>query len=52
MSGPGVGDDGVLVVTIVVDDGGHGLPAVLNVVEVAPHVAAVDDGGVVGLQRR
>ena len=51
MSRPGVGDDDVLVVAVVVDDGGHGLPRVLDVVEVAPQVARADDRGVVGLQR-
>ena len=50
MSRPGVSDDGVLVVSVVVDDGGHGLPRVLDVVKVAPDVARVDDRGVVGLE--
>ena len=51
MAGPGVGDDGVLVVSVVVDDARHGLPAVLDVVEVAPNVAGADDRLVVWLQR-
>ena len=51
MSRACVGDDDVLVVAVVVDDGGHGLPRVLDVVEVAPQVAGADDRGVVGLER-
>ena len=50
MSGSSVGNDLVLVVSVVVDDAGHRLPAVLDVVEVAPDVASVDDGRVVGLE--
>ena len=51
MSGSRVGDDGVLVVSVVVDDGGDRLPAVLDVVKVAPDVAAVDDGRVIRLEK-
>ena len=50
MSRSCVGDDRVLVVAVVVDDGCDRLPAVLDVVKVPPHVAAVDDRSVVGLQ--
>ena len=39
MPWPGVGDDGVLVISVVVYDAGNGLPAVLDVVKVAPNVA-------------
>ena len=52
MSGSSVGNDLVLVVSVVVDDAGHRLPAVLDVVEVAPDVASVDDGRVVGLEKK
>ena len=51
MAGPGVGDDGVLVISVVVDDARHGLPAVLDVVEVTPNVAGADDRLVVWLQQ-
>ena len=51
MAGPGVGDDGVLVISVVVDDARHGLPAVLDVVEVAPNVTGADDRLVVWLQQ-
>ena len=51
VAGSGIGDDGVLVVAVVVDDGGHALPAVLDVVKVPPHVAAVDYRRVVGLEK-
>ena len=51
MAGSGVGDDGVLVVSVVVDDARHGLPAVLDVVEVAPNVTGADDRLVVWLQQ-
>lgn len=49
MSGSRVGDDDVLVVAVVVDDALDAGPGVLDVVEVAPQVAAVDDGAEVGL---
>lgn len=51
MSGASVGDYGVLVVAVVVNDGGHGRPRVLDVVKVAPQVARLDDGRVVRLRR-
>ena len=50
MSGSSVGNDLVLVVSVVVDDAGHRLPAVLDVIKVSPDVASVDDGRVVGLE--
>jgi hypothetical protein len=52
VSRSGVGDDLVLVVAVVVDDAGHRLPAVLDVVEVSPDVARVDDRGVVRLETK
>ena len=52
MPRPGVGNDGVLVVSVVVDDARHRLPAVLDVVKVAPNVAGADDRLVVGLQQK
>ena len=51
MAGPCVGDDGILVISVVVDDARHGLPAVLDVVEVAPNVAGADDRLVVWLEQ-
>ena len=47
----GVGNDGVLVVAVVVDDAGHRLPTVLDVVKVPPDVAGANDGRVIGLLR-
>ncbi len=47
-----VGDDDVLVVSVVVDDGGHGAPRVLDVVEIAPDVARRRDGCVIRLQQQ
>jgi hypothetical protein len=41
-----------LVVSVVVDDAGHRLPAVLDVVKVPPDVAGRNDGRVVGLKQR
>ncbi len=52
MSGSSVGDDLVLVVAVVVDDAGHRLPAVLDVVKVSPNVAGRNDGRIVGLKQR
>ena len=49
MSWSSVGNDLVLVVSVVVDDAGHRLPAVLDVVKVPPDVAGRNDGRVVGL---
>ena len=43
MSRSSICDDLILVVTVVVDDACHRLPAVLDVVKVAPYVAGVDD---------
>ena len=51
MAGPGVGDDRVLVISVVVDDARHRLPAVLDVVKVAPNVAGADDRLVVWLEK-
>ena len=52
MSRPSVGNDCVLVVSVVVDDACHGLPAVLNVVEISPDVAGAGDRGVIRLQTK
>ena len=49
--GAGVLYDGVLVVPVVVDHARHRLPAVLDVVKVAPQVARLDDRVVVGLNK-
>lgn len=45
-----VGDDCILIVTIVVNDALQTLPGVLDVVEVSPQVAVFDDGGEVWLK--
>ena len=50
MTGTGVTDDQVLIVPVVVDDAGHGLPTVLDVVEVPPQIACRSDGGEIRLQ--
>jgi hypothetical protein len=52
MSGSSIGNDLVLVVAVVVDDAGHRLPAVLDVVEISPDIARRNDGGIVGLETK
>lgn len=52
MSRSGVRNHHVLVVPIVVDDAAHALPRVLDVVEVPPEVAGLNDGAVVRLHAR
>ena len=49
VSGSGQRDQRVLVVAVVVDDGRHRGPRVLDVVVVTPQVAVLDDRGVVRL---
>ena len=40
----------VLVVPIVVDSSLHGVPGILNIIEIPPEIACVDNAGVVGLK--
>lgn len=49
MARPGVRHDHILIVAVVVDDALHARPGVLDVVEVPPEVAVLDDRGEVGL---
>ena len=48
MSRTSIGDDDVLVISVVVDGPLHAVPRVLDVVKVPPETAGVDDRGVVG----
>ena len=43
MSWPGIGYDDVLMVSVVIYSSLHGAPGVLNVVEVSPEIASVDN---------
>ena len=43
-----IGDDDVLVISVVVDGPLHAVPRVLDVVKVPPETAGVDDRGVIG----
>ena len=43
-----VGDDGVLMIPVIVDGPLNAVPRVLDVVKVPPEAAGVDDRGVVG----
>ena len=51
MSRSRVLDDGILIVTIIINNASDGLPTVLNVIEVAPQIAGVNDGSVIWLQK-
>ena len=42
----------VLVIAVIIDDTGHRLPAVLNVIEISPQITTIDDGGVIWLQEK
>ena len=48
MSRTSIGDDDVLVISVVVDGPLHAVPRVLDVVKVPPETAGVDDRGVIG----
>jgi hypothetical protein len=48
----GVGDYVVLVVAIVINDALNAGPRVLDVIEVAPQIAVLDDRGKVWLRRK
>ena len=50
MTRASIGNDVVLVVTIIVNHTGHRLPGILDVVKVSPNVAGSDDCRVVGLK--
>ena len=43
-----IGDDDILMISVVVDGPLHAVPRVLDVVKVPPEAAGVDDGGVIG----
>ena len=50
MSWSRIRNNDVLVVPVVVDGPLHRVPGILNIIEVSPEVAGVDNAGVVGLK--
>lgn len=52
MAGTGKGDQCVLIITVIVDDGRDAIPRVLNVFKVAPEVTCLADGLVIRLAER
>jgi hypothetical protein len=52
MAGSSVGDNVVLVVTVVINDALDASPRVLDVIKVAPQIAVLDDRGKVWLWRK
>ena len=50
MSRSSIGNNQILVITIIINNTSNRLPTVLNIVEIPPKVTGVDNGRIIGLE--
>ena len=52
MTRTSIGNDHILLISVIVDSSLNTVPRILNIIKISPQITSVDDGGVVGLQNR